>query len=270
MSRHRSLPPARAGRLSTPSTRMRLSQNFLTDARAARLIVRASGVGAYDLVLEIGPGDGMLTRHLLGTAGRVRAYEKDRRYADLLRRGYANDSRIHLYHRDFRTVQAPREPFAVVANVPFAITTDVVRWCLAARRLTSATLLTRIEFARKHSGDYGRWTKLTVSHWPTTAFELGARIGRRSFHPVPRVDTAILRLRNRPDPLLPRELIGDYRRVVELGFSGVGGCLAASLRREFPAGAVRASCAAAGIPLDQPVGLVSADRWAVLYRTLRT
>ncbi|WP_330230785.1 23S ribosomal RNA methyltransferase Erm [Nocardia sp. NBC_00508] len=253
----------------TASTRKRLSQNFLTDAGAARLIVRTSGIGADDLVLEIGPGDGMLTRRLLDTAGRVHAYEKDPHYADLLRRRYADDPRIRLYHRDFRTVRAPLEPFAVVANVPFAITTDIVRWCLAARSLTSATLLTQIEFARKHSGDYGRWTKLAVSHWPTTAIELGARIGRHSFHPVPRVDTAILRLRNRPDPLLPRELIGDYRRMVELGFSGVGGSLAASLRREFPAGAVRASCAAAGIPLDQPVGLVSLDRWLALYRALR-
>ncbi|WP_245548011.1 23S ribosomal RNA methyltransferase Erm [Nocardia pneumoniae] len=249
---------------------MRLSQNFLIDAGAARLIVRASGVGADDLVVEIGPGDGMLTRYLLGAGSRVHAYEKDRHYADLLRRKYPGGPRIHVYRKDFRTVRAPREPFAVVANVPFASTTDIVRWCLAARRLTSATLLTQIEFARKHSGDYGRWTKLAVSHWPTTAIELGARIGRHSFHPVPRVDTAILRLRNRPDPLLPPELIGDYRRVVELGFSGIGGCLAASLRREFPAATVRACCAVAGIPLDQPVGLVSADRWLVLYRALRS
>ncbi|MGK8522444.1 23S ribosomal RNA methyltransferase Erm [Nocardia asteroides] len=269
MSRHRSLSHARGAGSTPATTRKRLSQNFLTDAGAARLIVRASGVTADDLVLEIGPGDGMLTRYLLGTAGRVHAYEKDPRYAALLRRRYADEPRIRLYQRDFRTVRPPREPFAVVANVPFAITTDIVRWCLAARELTSATLLTQLEFARKHSGDYGRWTKLTVGHWPTTAIELGARVGRHNFHPIPQVDTAILRLRRRTAPLLPGGQLDDYRRVVELGFSGVGGSLAASLGREFPARAVRDSCREAGVSLDQPVGFVSPDRWLTLYRSLR-
>ncbi|MEU1994385.1 23S ribosomal RNA methyltransferase Erm [Nocardia gamkensis] len=269
MSHHRSLSRARGGAAVSSNTRKLLSQNFLTDIGAARLIVRASGITAEDLVLEIGPGDGMLTRQLLKACGRVQAYEKDPRYAALLRRRYADDPRIRLYHRDFRKVCPPREPFAVVANVPFGSTTDIVRWCLAARGLTSATLLTQLEFARKHSGDYGRWTKLTVGHWPTTAIELGARVGRHSFHPVPRVDAAILRLRTRPVPLLPRERIGAYRRLVELGFSGVGGSVAASLRREFSAGAVRGACRAAGISLEQPVGLVSPDRWLILYRALR-
>ncbi|MEU1959974.1 23S ribosomal RNA methyltransferase Erm [Nocardia sp. NPDC019304] len=268
MSRHRSLSRAHGGESHPATTRKRLSQNFLTDARAARLIVRASGVAAGDLVLEAGPGDGMLTRQLLGAGSRVRAYEKDRRYVALLRRRYADEPRIRLYHRDFRTVRPPREPFAVVANVPFAVTTDIVRWCLAADGLTSATLLTQLEFARKHSGHYGRWTKLTVTYWPTTAIELGARVGRRSFHPVPGVDAAILRLRTRPSPLLPREQLGAYRRLVELGFSGVGGSVAASLRREFSARAVRSACGAAGISLDQPVGLVAPDRWVALFRAL--
>ncbi|PXX57445.1 23S rRNA (adenine-N6)-dimethyltransferase [Nocardia tenerifensis] len=264
MSRNRSLPRARA------STRKRLSQNFLADVAAARLIVRSSGVTPADLVLEIGPGDGMLTRQLLNSAGRVSAYEKDARYAELLRRRYAGHDRITLYHRDFREVREPDEPFAVVANVPFAITTDVVRWCLNARRLTSATLLTQREFARKHSGDYGRWTKLTVTHWPTVAMELGAHIGRESFRPVPRVDTAILHLRRRPRPLLPNEAIPGYRRVVELGFTGLGGSLANSLRTRFPTRPVRAACAAAGIAPDEPVGLIDPHRWLTLYDALRT
>lgn len=268
MSRHRSLSRAHGGESHPASTRKRLSQNFLTDERAARLIVRASGVTAEDLVLEAGPGDGMLTRQLLNVGCRVHAYEKDRRYVALLRRRYPCDPRIRLYHQDFRTVCPPREPFAVVANVPFAVTTDIARWCLAANSLTSATLLTQLEFARKHSGDYGRWTKLAVAHWPTTAIELGASVGRRSFHPVPGVDAAVLRLRTRPAPLLPREQLGAYRRLVELGFSGVGGSVAASLRRAYPARAVRSACGAAGIPLDRPVGLVSPDRWLVLFRAL--
>ncbi|MEV0251588.1 23S ribosomal RNA methyltransferase Erm [Nocardia sp. NPDC050712] len=265
MSRHRSLPRARSSH--TGSTRKRLSQNFLADTGTADLLVRESGVGAADLVVEIGPGDGMLTRRLLGAAGRILAYELDGHYAARLRRRYAQDSRIHCYHSDFRSIAAPCEPFAVVANIPFGSTTDIVRWCLSARQLTSATLLVQEEFARKHTGSYGRWTKLAISHWPTAAMELGPRVSRNRFRPVPQVDAAILHIR--PRLLLPVSALPDYRRLVELGFSGVGGSLAASLSRAHPSRAVRKACAGAGIPLDQPVGLVRPDQWLNVFTTLR-
>ena len=193
MSRNRSLPRARS---THAGPRKRFSQNFLADAQTARLLVRASGIGAADLVVEIGPGDGMLTRRLLGAADRVLAYEIDGHYAARLRQRYAGNHRIRCYHSDFRAITAPREPFAVVANIPFASTTDIVRWCLAAQHLTSATLLVQEEFARKHTGDYGRWTKLAVTHWPSVALELGPHVSRHRFHPVPQVDAAVLRLRD--------------------------------------------------------------------------
>jgi 23S rRNA (adenine-N6)-dimethyltransferase len=255
MSRNRSMPRTRGA--STDSKRKRLSQNFLTDPATARMIVRSSGITRDDLVLEPGPGDGMLTRHLVTTAKKVLAYEMDPHYAERLRRRYAGDDRISCRHADFRRVRAPREPFAVV------------RWCLAARFLTSATLVTQLEFARKHTGDFGRWTKLAVGHWPETSLELGPRIGRSRFHPVPRVDSALLHLRRRPEPLLPRAALGEYRRLVELGFSGVGGSLAASLRREHPARRVDRACAEAGVTRDEPVGFVPPERWLRLFLALR-
>lgn len=258
-----------SSRAARAGARKRLSQNFLADADIARRIVRSAGVGAGDLVLEIGPGDGMLTAQLLGVAGRVLAYEIDARYAARLQARYAHDPRIDCYHKDFRDAPLPDEPFGVVANVPFGSTTDIVRWCLAARQLTSATLLTQREFARKHTGDYGRWSKLTVTHWPTTTMHLGARIDRWHFRPVPRVDGALLHLRRRPDPLLAGAAARDYRRLVELGFTGVGGSLAATLATAFPPRRVRAACAAAGIPAGTPVGLVAPERWFALYRALR-
>ncbi|WP_024802016.1 23S ribosomal RNA methyltransferase Erm [Nocardia sp. BMG51109] len=250
------------------TARKTLSQNFLVDARAAAAIVRESGCGPDDLVLEAGPGDGMLTRHLLAAGSRVLAYEKDPRYAGRLRRRYVDDDRIHVYHKDFRVVHPPRQPFAVVANIPFAITTDIVRWCLAADRLTAAALLTQREFARKHSGDYGRWSKLTVTQWPWLSMTLGSTVARTSFHPVPRVDAAVLHLRRRRAPLLPRSAAAEYHRLVDIGFSGVGGSVAASLCRHHPAGTVRRACAAAGVAADLPVGYLPPDSWVALFGAL--
>ncbi|MGI5217909.1 23S ribosomal RNA methyltransferase Erm [Nocardia sp. CA-290969] len=258
---HRSHPRVSA-------TRKRLSQNFLTDPATARRIVAASGIGRADLVLEVGPGDGMLTRHLVRRAGRVVAYEKDPHFARRLSTRYTADDRIHIVNADFRSVRPPAQPFAVVANIPFGASTDILRWCLDAPGLTSATLLTQYEFARKHSGDYGRWSKLTITHWPDSVPALGERIGRGEFFPVPKVDGAILRIVRRRVPLLPARSRAEYRRMVELGFSGIGGSLAASLRRTHPTRAVTAACAAAGIGTDLPVGLVPPAAWLTLYHRL--
>lgn len=268
MSRNRSLPRARDTRIRTGSTRKQLSQNFLTDTGIAGMLVRSAGIRAEDLVVEIGPGDGMLTRHLLATARQILAYEKDGHYVARLRRRYSDEHRIRIHHADIRDITPPCRPFVVIANIPFAATTDIVRWCLAAPQLTAATLLTQREFARKHTGDYGRWTKLTVTQWPTVTMTLGTRVDRRHFHPMPRVDAAVLRLNRRRQPLLDPNALRDYHRLVELGFTGVGGSLAASLRRAFPIHQVRKACATATIALDEPVGLVSPDRWLTLYRAL--
>ncbi|HEX2145148.1 MAG TPA: 23S ribosomal RNA methyltransferase Erm [Glycomyces sp.] len=250
------------------STRKLLSQNFFRDASVARRLVAAAGVGPGDLVIEVGPGDGMVTRPLLERARRVIAYEKDRHFAERLRSRLGHHEHFRCHHTDFRDVRPPREPFRVVSNAPFGITTDTVRWCLHARSLHSATLVTQLEFARKHTGDYGRWSRLAVEHWPEFEFALGMRIGRHHFRPVPQVDVAVIHLWHRPKPLLPKAALRDYRDLVGLGFSGVGGSLAASLARAVPKRLAARACAEAGIARDRPVGLVPPDRWIALFEAL--
>ncbi|MFC8043313.1 23S ribosomal RNA methyltransferase Erm, partial [Nocardia sp. NPDC057353] len=256
-------------RRSRPArVRARLSQNFLVDPAAVRAIVRAAELTGSDLVLEPGPGAGALTRELLRAAGRVHACELDPRYAARLRALYRDNPRITVSQRDFRTVQPPREPFAVVANIPFAASTDILRWCLDAPALTTATLLTQREFARKHSGDYGRWSRLAVTHWPRTALALGPRVGRHSFDPVPAVDAAVLHVRRRAEPLLPAADLDRYRDLVHLGFTGTGGSFGASLAREYPRAEVRSACRTADLDPEAPVGLVTPDQWLTVYRVL--
>jgi 23S rRNA (adenine-N6)-dimethyltransferase len=258
----------RAREQQTSSRRKILSQNFLRDPAVARRLVESSGVGPDDLVIEVGPGSGCVTSALLHRARRVIAYEKDRHFVERLRARLGHHEQFRCHHADFRDVRPPREPFALVTNAPFGITTDIVRWCLDARHLTSATVVTQLEFARKHTGDFGRWSKLTVAHWPEFRFELGMRIDRREFRPVPQVDAAALHLTRRPKPLLPKAALADYRDLVDLGFSGVGGSLAASLRRVVSARVAAKACGQAGIARDQTVGLVPPDRWIALYQAL--
>ncbi|MFC7331016.1 ErmE/ErmH/ErmO/ErmR family 23S rRNA (adenine(2058)-N(6))-methyltransferase [Marinactinospora rubrisoli] len=247
---------------------MRLSQNFLTDPVVARRVVRVSGVGPGDHVLEVGAGEGMLTRPLAATCGRLVGYELDPRLAARLAARFRDRADVRIVHGDFLAAAPPRGPFAVVSNIPYAITSRIVDWCLDAPGLTSATLLTQLEYARKRAGGFGRWSRLTVRTWPAFAWSMAGRVPRDRFHPIPRTDSGILRLRRRAEPLLPAASMRAYRRLVDLGFTGVGGSLFASLRREHPAGTLAAAFRAAGLPKDVVVAHVHPDHWVTLFAVL--
>lgn len=246
------------GRTPADRARRELSQNFLTDPHAVALMIKAARPSG--LVLEPGAGDGALTTALAAAGAEVVGYEIDPMFAARLKARTG----LHIVRGDFTRARPPREPFAVVGNIPYSATSAIVGWCLRAPSLTSATLLTQLEYARKRSGDYGRWSLRTVQTWPFFTWTLHDRIGRESFRPVPSVDSAILRIERRPAPLV-RD--GDgWRRLVELGFSGIGGSLHASLSGHHPG--LDAAFAHAGIARDTVVAFVHPDQWIALYRAL--
>lgn len=248
--------------------RSTLSQNFLHDPAAVHRLVRASRLRPDDLVVEPGAGEGVLTRALARRCRQVVAYEIDPRLAAALPRRLRNEPNVRTVTGDFLRARPPREPFAVVGNIPFARTSDIVRWCLSAPAMTSATLLTQLEYARKRTGGYGRWSLVTVGSWPEFTWRVEGRVPRESFTPVPRTDSAVLRIARRPAPLLPRPALPAYREFVAHGFTGVGGSLGATLARRHRPRRVRDVFAAAGLEPGTPVGLVPPDTWVELFRRL--
>lgn len=243
-------------------------QNFLHDRQAVADLVAFADPGPGDLVLEVGAGEGHITRALAAVCREVTAYEIDGRLARGLRRRLDGVPNVAVVQGDFLRADPPSEPFSVVANIPYGITSKIIRWCLEAAHFRAATLITQLEYARKRTGDYGRWSLVTVESWPEYEWRMGSRISRERFRPVPSVDSATMRLERRRRPLLPPDRIDDFRDLAALGFGGVGGSLHASLSREFPARRVAAALRAAGVPRDTVVAFVTPDQWIRIFREL--
>jgi len=256
------------GRTDADRRRRELSQNYLRSPEAARQFLRAVRLDPGGLCIEIGAGEGILTSRLAAMTGEVIAYEIDAALAGRLTARVGERPNVRIVMGDFLASRPPARPFQVVGNAPFSLTSPIVDWCLRASRMTTATLITQLEYARKRTGGYGRWSQLTVSTWPQVRWELRGTIARTEFRPVPRVDAGVLRLERRAEPLISPARLTAYRRLVQAGFSGVGGSVQASLRRYYPADKVASAFAVAGVERRTVVAYVSPDQWVQIFLAL--
>lgn len=239
-------------------------QNPLRDRSVATRMARLAGTGPGP-VLDLGAGDGVLTRALIAGGRPVVAVEIDPRLAAGLERRLGGAARV--VRGDVRSVRLPPPPFDVCANLPFAITAEVLRMLLARPGWSRAVLLVQWEVARKRAA-VGGTTLLTAAWWPWFGFELHGRVPARAFRPVPGVDGGILRLVRRPEPLVPACERRDYQRLVRAAFAG-GGPLERSLRGVVARAELRAWRDRFGVPARARARDLDAAGWAALHRATR-
>ncbi|MGH2557054.1 MAG: ribosomal RNA small subunit methyltransferase A [Actinomycetota bacterium] len=186
------------GRDPRPSGR-----HFLKSRRIAAELIDQAGVCADDLVLEIGAGTGRLTEALMARARRVIAVELAPDLARRLRRSFATDVKVDVLEADILRLSCPVEPFRAFGNLPFALSTAILRWLLDDPRssLLRADVILQYEVGRKRASVWPS-TLLSLGWMPWWEFALVRRLARRSFEPLPAVDAGMLRVTRRDPPLL--------------------------------------------------------------------
>ncbi len=202
-----------------------LGQNFLVDANIQRKIVDALGASADDEVLEIGPGRGALTRHLAGAVRRLALVELDDGLAKGLADRYGGRSDVDLVHADVLDVDLTRllerpETARVIGNIPYNITTPIIFRLLERPRPLDIVLMVQAEVADRITAEVGTkaYGALSVGVRTVARAERLFKVGRGAFRPVPRVESAIVRLTPiRPEPLTKEEE-SRVRRLVKACF----------------------------------------------------
>ena len=245
--------------------RRTLSQNFLVDRRAIDALVDGSGAGDGDLVLDIGAGNGLISTALACRGAQVQAIERDPALAERLRAKFSTWPSVTVVEADVLAMPLPAEPFRAVANIPFGITTRILRRLLDDAALVRADLIVQAEVARKR-GTRGRGTLFNACWEPWFEFGTGARIPATAFRPRPRVDAAVLIVTRRDPPLLDPAARRDYVEFVTAAFEGsrptVASALAGVLPRARFAGLARELGFRAGaLPSELDV-----HQWAGLFR----
>ncbi|MBL7500469.1 23S ribosomal RNA methyltransferase Erm [Frankia sp. CNm7] len=243
--------------------RHELGQNFLRDRRTIDRIVGL--VRATDgPILEIGAGDGALTRGLAALGRDVLAVDLDERRVDGLRRRLPS---VTVRQADALRVRLDRP--VIVGNIPFHLTTPILRRSLAADGWREAIFLTQWEVARKRAGVGGR-TMMTAQTAPWFDFALHGRVAAGAFIPRPSVDAGILAISRRATPLVAPADRRAYERFVHAVFTGPGRGIGQilALATPGPRPSRRAALAAAALdPTALPRDLTP-GQWATLWHLL--
>ena len=179
-----------------------LGQNFLMHARIAERIALVSGIDKNAVVLEIGPGTGMLTRELLKKAKKVIAIEADSELFEKLKTDFADEiveNRLELICRDIRTFDTSSLPknYELVANIPYYLTGEIFRMFLGSpHQPSSMTLLVQKEVADRIVARDKKESILSLSIKAYGTPKREFLVPRGAFSPAPNVDSAVLTIRD--------------------------------------------------------------------------
>jgi 16S rRNA (adenine1518-N6/adenine1519-N6)-dimethyltransferase len=201
-----------------------LGQNFLQDPMALEEIVSAAEIQHTDTVLEIGPGLGSLTRYLAVSAREVVAVELDDKLIPALKAVLTPYQNVHVIHGDILKL-SPKDLIAesnylVVANIPYYITSAVIRHLLESESRPRRIVLTiQNEVAQRICAKPGDMSLLALSVQVYGKPHIAAKIPAEAFFPAPKVDSAVLVIDIYPSPLIKEEQVDTFFTLVKAGFS---------------------------------------------------
>jgi len=270
----------------------KFGQHFLTDPRILDSIVEAADVTPTDTVLEIGPGLGHLTRVLARRAGNLIAVEVDRALAAKLTEEFAFESNVSIIQGNFLD-QAPADwvrrhgnkiagagsnspaplslSFKVVANLPYYITSAILRHLLEAEQKPQViVVMVQREVAHRIVARPPEMNLLAVSVQFFAQPRIVRTIAAGAFYPPPKVDSAVVRLDVFAHSRLPSEQVVRFFEIVRAGFGGRRKQLRNSLARglSMDAASVATALLDAQIQPSRRAETLTLDEWLALYHAV--
>lgn len=201
-----------------------LGQNFLQDPLALENIVKVAEIQPTDTVLEIGPGLGSLTRYLAASAKEVIAVELDKNLFSPLKSVLTPYENVRLIQGDILEISPTdlnlTNDYIVVANIPYYITSAVIRHLLeSASKPRRVVLTVQKEVAQRICAGPGDMSLLALSVQVYGQPRVVAHIPAQSFFPAPKVDSAVLVIEISPAPRIQADLLEIFFRLIKAGFS---------------------------------------------------
>lgn len=247
-----------------------LGQHFLTDESVLQAILDVADIQPTDQIVEIGPGIGILTKELLTRAASVTAIELDARLIPLLKE-YVQDSlptphspQLHIINSNALSVPFPDKSYKIVANIPYHITSPLLRHAFleGTRSPTSLTLLIQREVAEKICDEHDR-SLLTIIVGLFGTPRIVTIVPPNAFLPPPKVDSAVLHIDCFAEPKASGEILDKVFVLTKHAFSQKRKMLRNTLS-DLPGG--EEAMKKVGIDKTRRPQTLSVDEWIALAR----
>lgn len=254
-----------------------MGQHWLHDEAVLDNIVDCARVRAGDAVLEIGPGLGTLTRRLLARGARITAVEFDESLAQNLTNVALEDSplkgELTVVQEDILRFDLTQLPagFKVVANIPYYLTSNLIRvLCESSNPFSQSALLVQKEVAERVAAHPGQMSILSVSVQFYCEVSLGPVVPAKLFTPPPKVDSQVLVLKYREQPLFKGVDTKQFFRLVRAGFSQKRKTLVNSLSGSLAISKdeARQLLETAHIPPSARAQTLSLNDWHDIYKVI--
>lgn len=207
----------------------KLGQNFLTNSRIVEKIVQAAELNGTEIVLEIGPGLGILTEALVQKAAQVIAIEKDARLYEFLKAkfaaeisGPADKKKLTLIHGDALEQGPPDEPYALIANIPYSITSPLLDHFIRdnpGKLPTHAVVMVQKEVAQKICAQPPHMNVLSLHIQTFGSAKMVSVVSKENFKPVPRVDSAVVQINFDRKTAYPKDFLKKYFEIIHAAFT---------------------------------------------------
>lgn len=202
----------------------KLGQNFLTDPVSLEKIITAADINPQDVVLEIGPGFGSLSRYIATIARTLVCVELDIDLIPPLESVLSQYSNVRIIQADILQLIPDQivesNDYLVVANVPYYITSAIFRHLLAAKNKPRRIVFTiQKEVAKRICAKPGDMSLMALSIQIFGEPRIIDTISAESFYPVPKVDSAIIRVDVYTQPIVPSAILDTFFKISKAGFS---------------------------------------------------
>ncbi|MET3506239.1 23S ribosomal RNA methyltransferase Erm [Halalkalibacter oceani] len=244
-------------------------QHFMHNRKLIEEIVAHADIASHETVLDLGAGKGALTTVLSSRAQRVLAVEYDEKLVDYLQRKMMSYPNVKVIHHDILTMPMPKQSFVVVSNIPYSITTPIMkrlldqpagpfqRWVIvmekgAAKRFTASTIKDAYVIAWRMFFDI-RYAK---------------DISRNNFSPPPKVDSAMLTIKRKRHPLIPPAKYSAFKGLAEYALHKPALPVNLALRGIFTPPQLKHVRRQLGLNSETPISALSEQQWARLLEAM--
>lgn len=244
-------------------------QHFFKNKKLLHEMVERVNISSADTVLDLGAGKGALTTILMQKAGKVLAVEYDNKLVAILKQKTAGSLNTKVIHRDIMQFRLPKGKFVVVSNIPYAITTPIMK-----KLLTNPASGLQRGIIVMEKGAAKRFTSGTIKDAYVLAWRMWfdiayvKDISRNFFSPRPQVDSAMVQITRKKDSLIPYKYCRIFLGLAERAFKTPQAPIDYVMRELFTPPQIRYLKKNSRIDSDIPIGAIPEEQWKVIFETM--